>query len=178
MILKKMEKKGVSLLIGYVLLTVIVIIMGVVIQQWVKTYIPADIMKCPEGASLIIKDIGCYNISERYEMNLTLKNNGRFKMGGYFIYGANVSDGFATIDLSSNLTEQSGFKIDNVIMFSGGNANFLEPGEEVKHYYNLSDNSLKLIQITPVRLQEDENKNVIVVCGDIKVNDYVSCEDI
>ena len=67
------SKKAVSVIVGYVLLISFAIVIGVIVYQWMKTYVPKEDINCPDGTSLFIK---------RYEytpelLTLYLKNNGK-----------------------------------------------------------------------------------------------------
>ncbi|MEK6738241.1 MAG: hypothetical protein AABY74_06215, partial [Planctomycetota bacterium] len=55
--------------------------MSILVYQFLKTYIPKDSPTCPEGTSILIKEAPCVSNT----LTLTLKNNGRFSLDGYFI---------------------------------------------------------------------------------------------
>ena len=57
--MKERGKKGVSIMVGYVLLVVIAVVMSVVVYAWLKTYTPADVKSCPEEVSLFVSSIEC-----------------------------------------------------------------------------------------------------------------------
>ena len=52
----KKNKRGISIVVGYVLLVSFAVFMGVVVYQWMKTFVPKETLDCPEGTSLFIKD--------------------------------------------------------------------------------------------------------------------------
>ena len=117
------NKKGVSVMIGYVLLISIAVIMGGVMYVWMKSYVPSgDDLKCQEGTSLIIKDYS-YSCSTK-ELNLTLFNNGRFNLGGYYIYASNNSNQtLATINVYNYFTQINGFQNYGSVIFNRNNNN-------------------------------------------------------
>src|SRR3989344_8392030 len=76
------SKKGLSVMIGYILLISMAITMSAIVYQWVKTYVPQDSIECKDGVSLFVQG---YNYDCGADtLNLNLKNNGRFDLAGYF----------------------------------------------------------------------------------------------
>jgi hypothetical protein len=73
------DKKGVSLMIGYVLLIVIAISVSVGVFLYLKAYVPLDKAECPDSASLQIDSITC----ELDTVVIELTNNGLFTLDGY-----------------------------------------------------------------------------------------------
>ena len=51
-IMNTKNKKGVSEIIGYILLVAIVVTISIFVYQWLKTYVPQDAISCPDGVSL------------------------------------------------------------------------------------------------------------------------------
>lgn len=76
-----MDKKGISIIIGYVLLVVMAISLSLLVYAWLKYYLPKEIEKCPDSVSLIISDYECNQ--EDKEISLTLKNQGFFNIYGF-----------------------------------------------------------------------------------------------
>ena len=139
----KRKKRGVSIMVGYVLLVTLAIIMGGILYVWMQSYIPREPLACPDGTSLIIKD-SYYNCSEDI-LNLTLKNNGRFDIGGYFIHVSNNPDiTLPTIDISASCKNFDGTNFtlfQNSVIFPGditNNSNTLNPGKEVVNWFDVS----------------------------------------
>ena len=52
MYLQAKNKKGLSVMIGYVLLVTFAIIISAIVYQQIKTYLPTEDKVCPEGVSL------------------------------------------------------------------------------------------------------------------------------
>lgn len=173
------NKKAISAMIGYILLISFAVVMGVIVFAWLKTYVPRDSLECSEGTSLFIKDYE-YNCTLN-QLTLTVLNNGRFNVGGYFIKASNSSEHvLATNDLSGFVMgDKTKLLVGNIIRFSGGGDNSFEPGDAPElHGFNLSSSGLgqiKSIEITPVRWQTEENKKNVVSCGDAKVKELISC---
>lgn len=172
---RNMNKRGVSVMIGYILLIGIAITVSVFVYGWVKTYVPSDVQGCPDGTSVSIKEAVCSNISDVYKLNLTIKNKGRFDVAGYFIHATNESgQELATLDLSSVLGGTSGDVFENSILFGTVGTNSIKPNNEKKAAFNL-DGEIFSVEIIPVRFEEKDNKNVMISCGNARVSEVVDC---
>lgn len=169
------EKKGISVMIGYVLLVVFVIIIGGLVYQWLKTYVPTEALDCPEGVSLFVKEARFNTTSS--QLNVTLRNNGRFNLAGYFIHATNSSDQeLPTIDLSSYLNDTSpGMIFGNAVLFSGPGGNLFPSDSEEEYLFDLPDSigDPYLIRITPTRFQDVEEKERFVSCSDSRASQIV-----
>jgi hypothetical protein len=181
---KRRNKKGLSIVIGYVLLMAVSISMSILVYQFLKTYVPKDIATCPEGTSLFIKEATCeVKTSTLTNLTLTFKNNGRFGIDGYFIHGSTDANALATIDLSSKFigspTERTEKISGNSISFSS-NKNSLSPEDSSNvqtHSFNVSTivGGLKKVEIIPIRQQVADNFKTPVSCSDAKVETKVYC---
>jgi len=179
----KLSKKGVSVMIGYILLVTLAVIMGGIIYTWMKSYVPQDKLECPQGTSISIASYD-YNCSDEDAINLTIKNNGRFDIAGYFIRASDQQDQvIANVDISQYLLDTGGaYKFQNSIVLSLGNDNSFTPGLETINKYDLTASSLgdiKLIEVVPVRWQKDSgNKLRYVSCGaDSNAREEISCSN-
>jgi len=161
-------------MIGYVLLITFAIIMAGGIYTWMKTYIPTEIYHCPEGASIFVKDYSCTNET----LNITLKNNGRFDIGGVFIHISNNPDSeVATSDLAGGLLE-GGIQAQNSIIFEAGSHNSMVPGNENSLQFDLDSifaGTPYLVEIIPVRFQEENGKMKFVSCASSEIAQDLSC---
>jgi len=168
-------KKGISVMVSYVLLIVFVIIIGAIVYQWLKTYVPAQALECPDGVSLFIKDAD-FDSSDS-QLTITLRNNGRFNLAGYFIHATNSSDQeLPTIDLSGYLNEASPGRIHgNSVLFIGVGDNFFQPGSEASHFFDIpsSIGEPHIIRITPTRFQEADERERFVSCGNARAEQIV-----
>lgn len=173
----KNNKRGISVMIGYVLLITFAIVMSVVVYNWMESYVPKEKVKCEDGVSLIVKNYNC----DSSELNITLLNNGRFSLAGFVIHGKeNETAEIATIDLSENLTSKK-FVAEGKIYFGGGGANSLPsgapyPGEGIFMTFNISSyDEIPEIEIIPVREVEWKNKPMTAVCGNARIEETVNC---
>lgn len=179
--IKSRNKKGLSIVIGYVLLMTVSIVMSVVVYQWLKTYVPKDALNCPDGTSFFIKEIECTGGT----LTIQLKNNGRFGIDGYFIHGSinPNEDALATIDLSSKFIGNEmeiAEKVDGSSIKFNSAENSLSPEENSNTQTNSFDVSdiggtLTKIELIPIRQQITDNIKRIVSCSDAKIETAVTC---
>ena len=171
------DKRGLSLMIGYVLLIVIAVVMSMIVYQYIKTYIPKEGLDCPEGVSVFIKEAkyDCVNNN----LDVTIKNNGRFNIAGYFIHATTSADQeLATLDLSGKLakTNPGGEKYGNSIVYAV-RKNFLtpaSPNEKTTKFDLGSLDTIYKIEIIPVRFQDEEGKTRFVSCSNARVEEVLS----
>jgi len=156
-------------MIGYVLLIVFALIMGTIVYNVVKTYIPKNVMECPDSVSIFINDV----YLEDSKLNLTITNNGLFNIAGYFIRATNSSSQeIATKDLSEFLVQDANAKeLNNIVIFIGED-NPMKPNDKQTQIFNL-DEEIYSIEIIPVRFQKENNKNKFVSCGGSKIREIV-----
>jgi flagellin-like protein len=167
------NKKAISNLVGYVLLMVFVIVLAGIVYNWMKTYVPKDKLECPDEVSILVNDYNCTTS----ELTLVLKNNGRFNIGGYFIYATNSPEAqLATIDLSHSITSGETPMNPNGIKFLGEGNSFL-PNYEETHKFDVSSISPRIysIEIVPMRWQEQARKQRLVTCTNAKMRKSIDC---
>ena len=168
------NKKGVSEVVGYVLLVTFGIILAVVVYSYLRTYIPSEDISCPDGVSVFVQDYSC----DANSLNITLKNNGKFNVEGYFIHATSAPEQpLATIDLSNNFDKglsDDGFNFTGVVYFHIDSSSFA-PNDEAFHVFNL-DSGIYSIEIIPARFQETENSLRFVSCGEARVREIITCE--
>ncbi len=172
------NRKGLSVVIGYVLLISISIVMSIIVYQWLKTYVPKPALECAVGTSIFIKDV-YYGCTDGF-LNVTIKNNGKFSIDGYYIHVSNTTDlkALATIDISSKVMA-GGNVSGNSVRFSETIENSLTPediGNTKTAVFNVSGYStLYKLEIIPIRIQEYESKKRIVSCGNAKAGELLTC---
>mgnify|MGYP001607783252 CR=1 FL=1 len=158
----KMNKLGLSAIVGYVLLTSFAIIMGGIIYYWMKSYTPSDGIACPDDVSVFIENFECTSS----KLSLTIKNNGKFNISGYFLRGTNKENTeVATIDLS-------GGEPGGIVRFDM--AKSLSPGNSDVKNIQLTQ-SIYSIEIIPIRYEVIENKNRLATCSKAKISEKVNC---
>lgn len=78
------SKKGVSEIVSYVLLISISFAIAGMVFAWLRFYVtPGEEIQCDEGVSVSIREYK-YNCSAK-QINLTLKNDGRFNVSGFLV---------------------------------------------------------------------------------------------
>jgi hypothetical protein len=171
------NKRGISIVIGYVLIIVISIVMSALVYQWLKTYVPKDAAACPDGTSMFIKQT-TYDCTTGI-LTVTVKNNGRFGLDGYFIHASNRSDEkLSTIDISNNF-------MGSLALISGSEVRFfllengLSPESDSNtntEIFNVSSyGRLYKIELIPVRIQIVERKKLVASCTAAKTEEVLSC---
>jgi flagellin-like protein len=180
LIYSKMKKKGVSEVLGYILLVAFAIIMSFIVYQGLKTYVPAQNIECPDGVSIFVKEAECaLNADGNYDLNLTIKNNGRYNIAGYYIHYTNSSNKtVATKDLVNFLKVQGTeiYNASNAVLFeasTSGNPVNISSSKFVE-FKNVSERIYSL-DILPIRFQKEENRLRIVSCGKALAREKISC---
>ncbi len=152
--MKRFNKKGVSIIIAYVLLVVMGISMAVVVSNWIKHYAESseELQVCPEQVSLVIKDY-LYNEYNNL-LEITIQNKGYFDVDGF------------VVRVHDRAGAESGFYILNQTNIT------LEPKQEIIQSYNLSnekyinlglENDLTIVDVQSFIFEDEE----IVLCKDI-----------
>jgi len=171
MIMKKRDTRGISAMIGYVLLISAMLVMWFIVFQWLKTYIPKESLECPDDVSLVIQNVEC---TVDGEMIIKVMNNGLFDIYGFVLRGNarlaenNVDAG--TLDISKGY-----FYFTPPVVGEYGK---VEPdGEETAIFGGQGETNyiIESIEIVPLRMQETEDKEVkTVVCNDAKLKKDIS----
>ncbi len=78
------NKKGVSEMVGYVLLIVIALGLSVLVYVYLEKFTPKGKLECPEGVSISIRSAEC-NSSLPQQLKLEFFNNGLFKVDGIYV---------------------------------------------------------------------------------------------
>lgn len=182
MIFKQKNKRGVSEIIGYILLIAIVVVISIFVFQWLKSYVPQSALACPDGTAVSVPEYK-YDCTGN-NLSFTLQNTGTFSIAGYFIHASNDSiTEIATIDLTSYYTGSGGNQTSGGIILGLGNT--LDPGKTKSMATNSFDLSLNFpaieaetlvkIEIIPIRYVEYKGKNRIASCGNAKISIPVEC---
>lgn len=157
-------------MIGYILLISIAVVIGIVVYNLLKTYIPANTPKCSDGISIAIKKTDCSANS----LNITLENNGLFSINGYFIKAkTNSYSKISTVDLGDSA-------YDGLVIFP----QTLAPSKESTKTFGYNSEICKIIgtdcnnngyniysiEVIPVVTVTDDNGKISsVVCSDSKI---------
>jgi len=178
------NKRGVSEIIGYILLIAIVVAISIFVYQWLKSYVPQDALTCPDGTSVSVPTYK-YNCS-RNMLNFTLQNEGTFSIGGYFIHASNSTQEVATLDLTHYYIGPYDSAAGGIVFgyLIGSGYNILDPGKSISlstNAFNLAivpaiaNSTLNEIEITPMRYVEYKGKNRTASCGNAKISIPIQC---
>lgn len=170
----KKNKKAVSVMIGYILLITFAVVIAGFVYSWLKSYVPKQGIDCPSDVSIYISD---YNINNGI-LSLTIRNNGKFSIGGAYIYYSDDSKKeIATNDLSNSITS-GGLKLNPGVKFSGETDNSFEPNsEDISLSFDVSQIPyIYSIQITPIRYQEQKNRKQTVSCTNAKTEKVLDAD--
>lgn len=170
------DKRAVSELIGYILLITFAIVIAGVVFQWLKTYVPKEGIACPDEVSIYISDYTFDKNSK--ELNLILKNNGQFSIGGIFIYySTDETQEIAVNDLSKEVKDKNKFLNLGIALGVPGENSF-KPGEEKSIIFDIADlkdtknsavEKIYAVEIIPLRWQaEGTKKSAPVSCANAK----------
>ena len=183
--MKVMKKKGVSEVMGYILLISFAIFMSFIVYQGLRTYVPTSAIECPDGVSIFVKSVSCtLDASDgKYDLEVLVKNNGRYNIAGYFIYaGDKFNQTVATIPLIDYLAEActpgggSLCKFNNAVLFeSSTTGNFVNISEDKFAEYNNIPTKIYSLDIIPLRFQKEENRLRIVSCGKAMTREKIDC---
>jgi len=173
---KKRSKKGVSIIIGYVLLMAFAVAIGTIVYTQLKKSVPTNSLECPDGIVLFIEDHGCQSSI----LNLTLKNKGTFSIGGYFIRASNDSEfKIPQIDLSTAIIHGGNNTFPGIrITGLNNNLNELGPGKSTVNSFNLSAVGLDKtysVELVPFLWYVEDNLQKLVTCGDAKIKENIEC---
>lgn len=170
----KKNKKGMSAIIGYVLLISFGLVLSVIAFNYLKTYVPKDTGSCPDGVSIFLESYSCSN----GQLNITLKNNGRFNYPAYSIHASNnPNQSVAFLDLSGNLTgasKGSAVSQNSFVFFNLHNSKFMSPQTQVKHSFKYSP-PLYSIEIAPVLFQKVGSTGRFVRCSNAISRQKINC---
>ena len=167
--IKKFDKKGLSEVVGYVLLIAIAVSMSVIVYYFLHSYIPKPSTNdCPSGMSIIISDYNCDLTNKN--INLTLQNKGLFDIDGFLIRASTTNDNSSipSKELSYNNgtadTKTAVMYFDNLIDAT------LHPSQRFSRIYSYSDYSdINKLQIIPFKLYKGQN----LLCGEAQITQNV-----
>ncbi len=173
MFIQTRNKKGVSIMIGYILLITFAVVIAAVVFQGLKTYVPQEGIDCPTDVSIYVSES---DASDLTKLTLTIKNNGKFSVGGIFIYYSDEEDQeIAPIDLSGQVIDVESFPLLNPGISFGTSPTNIEglnsfaPGEEKTIIFDVeSIPKIYFIEMTPIRWQEEKNRIQKVSCTNAK----------
>ena len=182
-ILDKKDKRGDSILIGYILLIVLAVTIVATIYPTLKKLIPKDEIKCPEGVSVTVESYSCESPPESgNDFSITIKNSGRFSIAGVYIRGAGAEEEIATYNLFESKTGLGGQPLEywpeNAIDNSVASESLITDFPNPLDYTGLpSKTTLKMIEILPFRIENQDGKNRFILCTDARIKQDITDAD-
>jgi flagellin-like protein len=80
------DKRGVSEIVGYVLLVLIAVTLSVGVYIYLKLQVPKENIKCENDATLVIDSASCRSLSgKNKELTLTLSNKGLYTVDAAYV---------------------------------------------------------------------------------------------
>ena len=160
------RKKGISEMLSYVLLVSLGIFMAIALYASLKLIANVEpVASCEEGTYLTIMSYECFN----QQFTITLKNNGRFSVNGFFISGSDKAERAPVTPIKALKKEDEGLE-QGSYMFKTPFA----PGASLVTAYEVSSipfSEIKRIRIQPFIISE----NQVVVCQDAVINQDINC---
>jgi len=137
------EKRGVSLIVSYALLIVILIMLSMLVYSFLKLRLPSDFDECREGVSLTAENVVCSN--ETGIITFNVLNNGLFTVPAFFVrfYEKDSKVGWQ-LNKGRELLDNA-ILPDESVSFQGVISNYLISGED--EY---------VIEIQPAMVKDDE----------------------
>jgi hypothetical protein len=178
------NKRGISEILGYILLITFAVFMSFIVYQGLRTYVPVGAIDCPEGVSIFVSSSNCTLSEEKYNLTINIKNNGRHNIAGYYIHASNSpTQEVATIDLVPYLYTLGTIatNISNLVVFK----NDVNELSTIINSVNVSDpayasyrgipTKIYSLDIIPVRFQKEENRLRQVSCVKAAVREKITC---
>lgn len=159
-------KKGVSLIVSYVLLVVIALSLAIVVYSWLKFIAEGaeDIEKCPKSVSFVIQDYEC--LADK-KIQLNMKNKGFFNISGYAIKGAEDKNKVAWFKLKETDALER-IELDEGYLF----LNPLPPNAAISRNFSYDGlTTLEKVEIEPIRVINKE----VILCENAIVSQEVDC---
>lgn len=165
--LSQLNKKGVSEMIGYVILIAIAVSISIAVFFYLKLYLPDERPECDVDIRLTMDSVSCVWSSPTnpsfVNINLNITNRGLFKVEGAYIKIGDYDRAFRE-DLNADLTLISG---------CNGNTGFLNPGEKFCKTYTYSPVPTGVQEISVQPVVWIENKPIL--CPEAVVSKTIAC---
>jgi len=144
-------KRGISIVMGYVLLIVIAVAISGLVYSWMRFWVPTDDgAECPDSVVIVVKNLNC----EGDSLNLTLENKGLFTIDGFILRVNNRSE--SQIGIYKIEDYVGDIRPGDVLDFPESSANY-----PVDDYYTISDfmgGEPTLVDVQPWIIGEDAQK--------------------
>ncbi len=160
--LSRLNKFGVSIMVGYVVLIALTIGLSIGVFVYLKLYLPSEEPRCPDDVSISVDEVTCTVT----EIDINISNRGLFNIDSVFIKVGDVDRVFKDqINSVDNRWNLGSTKCDI--------GNYLKPGQKFCGHYTLDNDltGLKEISIEPLIYVGDKP----VICTDAVIKKSVNC---
>lgn len=165
--LLQLNKKGVSEMIGYVVLIAIAVSLSIAVFFYLKLYLPDERPECEVDIKLTIDSVSCVWNSPTnpnfVNINLNVTNRGLFKVEGAYIKIGDYNRAFRE-DLNPDLT---------LISSCNGATGILNPGEKFCKTYTYSPVPSIVQEVSVQPVVWIDNKPVL--CPNAVVTKSIAC---
>jgi hypothetical protein len=123
------DRRGVSIMVGYVLLIIMAVGLSIAVFAYLKLYLPKADAECKDNIIISIDEVSCeLSQGTEYYVSLKLTNRGLFNINGAFIRIGEQGRIFKIL-----LNEEENFLFQE----GAGSDNLLNPGEtwEPENFY-------------------------------------------
>lgn len=172
--MSQLNKKGVSIMIGYVLLIAIAVSLAGAVFFYLKLYLPDERPECNVDVQLILDNVGCFHTiptdpSSGYAVHVNLTNKGLFTVNGSFI---KIGDSGRTLKYILNTDPETGF-VDASHCNPQHSRPLLKPNEKFCQVYPYARGSsgTKELSIEPFVYVD----NKIALCQNAVITRNVDC---
>jgi len=173
--MRKTNKRGISVIVGYVLLIVIAITISLMVYAWLKDYIPKNQEECPDDVSIVIKEYNCDLTAGK--MNISFLNKGKFNISGVYLrYSDNPDklpiEPIVPFEVNGKNVNNNWIKAEEgrLVFHEGVKRKELGP----KETYNISFNfvgEIKSISIKPFKMFNGK----INICEGGSIKEEINC---
>ena len=160
-----LNKKGVSIMVGYVLLISIAVALATAVFFYLKLYLPDDKQDCYEDIDLVIDGVSCKILPSTASVSINFTNKGLFSVDGVFI----------KIGELNRVFRQTLNEPDRVLgsRCNGITETNLKPGATFCETYNYPSGTVGVKEISIQPFIWVENKAVL--CPDAIVSKKIVC---
>ena len=159
------NKKGLSEVIGYVLLILIALSLSVAVYAWVNYVLIKPVTVCHDDVSLTIEDYVCGNGN----LQLTLRNRGLHDTGGFAVKVRETGKTGPPIMKVKSGGEETN---DVLINFDAGTENIVSLGYPNAVEVGELVTSIDMIQIEPIELIDG---NLVYCKDDVIKQELIDC---
>ena len=167
--LLRLHRKGVSEIVGYILLIVITLTLSAFVYAYLKFYVPKEVPECAEDTNIIVQDYICTINNSKLE--IIVANKGLFKVYGMYVRLGDEGKRIRTQILGSS---------DNDFYFRESGKLGLLPGTSAVKKFNLADLGGVSIQprktyILEIQPAVFDSSNKLIACNKAVITKPIMC---